>query len=82
MKKHLYSFFVLFSVFRMELGVAQEPTRDKFFFNEFYFNANVCFPQYKNNFWGGGAGLGIAHVAFKETDENFIFGMEINSFST
>jgi hypothetical protein len=82
MKKLLYS--TIFSIQIVFLGFAQDlpKKKDNFFFNEFYFNANTSFPEHGNNHLGPGGGLGLVHVAFKDSYENLVFGLEINSFET
>lgn len=82
MENYLYSFFALFAIFGMESGIAQQPSRNKFFFNEFYFNTNLSLPEHGNDHWGVGGGIGFIHVAFKEEYQNLVFGLELNSFET
>lgn len=80
MKKSRKLIILLF--FYSGIIFGQETSRNKFFFNEFYFNANTSLPEHGNNHWGVGGGIGFVHVAFKEEYQNLVFGLELNSFET
>jgi hypothetical protein len=82
MKKFLYSIILCLGFIGTGICQDEQRPKDKFFFNEFYFNANTSLPEHGNNNWGVGGGIGFVHVAFKEEYQNLVFGLELNSFET